>query len=908
RKISINQKNAKIGNGNQRVSFESLDYFDLQSYRKFQNVASNNPIAILKFLSLQEKRYTFPAQLFAQKINPRFEIEHIKSLLYDLLAEGFIEYNSDTQQVKVLPKALHFADASQGKKDFDIIKYVSKSKSTNALIDVEKQEIHVRDIKLVEFSNRQKVAAQPYKGFVTLLKDRDVNFDGKVFAGYASLIGKDFNFKYQNNEIQLDSVRYFDLFVPSGRKVNGEEEALSIASRIEHTRGVLLIDAPANKSGKQDIPMFPSFTTKGPAYVYYDTDATQGACYHRDSFYFELDPFSFNHLDQYTAADLKFKGKMISADIFPEIRETLVLQEDHSLGFANQTPTEGLPTYGGKGLFTGAVHLNNEGFLGQGQIKYRWATVESDDIVFKPEQLLSSADNFTLTEERNGAIEIPDVKGEEVSIDWKPYTDSMYVQAKSAPFRLFNSDDYTLKDMLILTPGGLKGRGVFDWEKGKVNASLYSIGAHSIQSDTSNLVIRTSGLEHLALDTRNVYSRLDFDLQIGTVGANADTVETILPYNTYITSLNEFDWDMANKTITFKADENGEGSFRSINPEQDSLQFFGKTAFYDLKTYELKLGGVTHIETADATVYPFEDSLEIQQGGVMTTLENAKIVANRSDQYHLIDRATVDILGKNEYRAKGFYQYDLGVRKQSFELQSIVGGFSGKGKKQKQKIKTTGIGEVGIEDQFYIDHQTLFHGKIALDAEQKALQFAGFARLDASLLKNTDWFSISCPGDKNDLYIDFVAPKNPMGQRVRNGLCVGAQQAELYPLIMKAKDQAKDRLIFEANGLLDHKEDRDVFSFGDSLKVIHPTRRGNLLTFNDQDGEVTVEGRFNLLDQLPYAQLTTIGRTSTNVNEAPRNQEIEAIAGLDLYIPEKLLKIIMTDILANGYEARNVKY
>ncbi len=165
--------------------------------------------------------------------------------------------------------------------------------------------------------------------------------------------------------------------------------------------------------------------------------------------------------------------------------------------------------------------------------------------------------------------------------------------------------------MLILTPSGLKGRGVFDWEKGQMSAPLFSIGANSIQSDTVDLVIRATGLDHLALDTRNVYFRLDFDKKIGTVGANADTVETILPYNTYITSLNEFDWDMQNQTITFKADENGKGSFRSINPDQDSLRFFGKTAFYDLKTYELLLGGVTHIETADATVYPEKDSLQI---------------------------------------------------------------------------------------------------------------------------------------------------------------------------------------------------------------------------------------------------------------------------------------------------------
>ena len=127
----------------------------------------------------------------------------------------------------------------------------------------------------------------------------------------------------------------------------------------------------------------------------------------------------------------------------------------------------------------------------------------------------------------------------------------MYIRAEKEPFQLFKKGNYTLKNMLILTPDGLKGRGVFDWEKGKMQSELYSLGAHSITSDTTQLFIRANGIDELALDTRNVFARLDFDNHIGTVRANADSVSTVLPYNTYITSLNEFDWDMKNETITF---------------------------------------------------------------------------------------------------------------------------------------------------------------------------------------------------------------------------------------------------------------------------------------------------------------------------------------------------------------------
>ena len=59
----------------------------------------------------------------------------------------------------------------------------------------------------------------------------------------------------------LDSVRYFDLFVPTEAiDENNKPVSISIGSRIEHTSGVLLVDATDNKSGANDIDIFPSFS------------------------------------------------------------------------------------------------------------------------------------------------------------------------------------------------------------------------------------------------------------------------------------------------------------------------------------------------------------------------------------------------------------------------------------------------------------------------------------------------------------------------------------------------------------------------------------------------------------------------------------------------------------------------
>jgi len=910
--IAINQKNAKFGNGNERVSFESLHYFDTQSFRKFQNVADVNPISSLKLLVEKEKSRSFSADKFAKALNPRFDVSSIKSLLYDLLSEGFIHYDAHYEMLTVREKLLHFADASQNKVDYDLIKYISKSEETNAYLDLRNNDIVVKDMSIVEFSDRQKVAGLPFQGNVILKENRNTAFDGKLYAGFSAFEGKDFNFEYKKNYLVLDSIRFFDLFVPSGNKdQNGEEEAVSIASRIEHLDGVLLIDAPDNKSGREDIEQFPSFNSKGAAYVFYDSKETQNATYQRDSFYFQLDKFSFNSLDKFTADDVHFKGQLYSAGIFPDFKETLVLQEDYSLGFSTKSPEEGFPTYQNKGKFIGQVNLSNEGFLGEGQVNYKWATIDSEDITFKPNQLLTSAKQFNITEDRSGEIQVPEVSGQEIFVDWQPYKDSMYIRAEKEPFKLFKKGNYTLKDMLILTPDGLKGRGEFDWAKGKMQSNLYSLGAHSISSDTTQLFIRATGIDELALDTRNVAAHLDFDNHIGSVKANSDSVSTVLPYNTYITSLNEFDWDMKNETITFKADKDGKGSFLSFNPDQDSLRFWGKTAFYDLKTHDLKLGGVVMVEAADAFVYPEEGTLEVAAGGKMKTINNARIIANRSNKYHIINRATVDILSRNEYRAKGFYEYNVGDRVQEFELNNIIGTRVGKGRKKKRKILTKASGEVTVADEFYIDRKNKCQGDISLRADSSALQFKGFAFLDAPKMPGRQWFFVKSQGDKNDLKISYQKTKNKSGQPIQTGLFLNKITGELYPSVMMSLKQRKDRKVFGATGLFKLDAASDEFVFGDSLKIVSSVKYGNLLNYSNANGNLKVEGKFDIGSGLKYGQLKVAGEAttifSTEATEV-KPLSIDALVGWEIDIPEKLLKMIFNDIMANAYDARNINY
>ncbi len=132
--------------------------------------------------------------------------------------------------------------------------------------------------------------------------------------------------------------------------------------------------------------------------------------------------------------------------------------------------------------------------------------------------------------------------------------------------------------MLVLTPSGLKGRGVFEWAEGKLTSRQISYGPFQASADTANLEIKSLDGKGIAFDSKNIDGELDFDAQNGHFKANSESATTTLPLDQYRTSMNEFTWDMKAKTIEFKADEKKPGNFVSIDPDQDTLSFVGKTA------------------------------------------------------------------------------------------------------------------------------------------------------------------------------------------------------------------------------------------------------------------------------------------------------------------------------------------
>ena len=916
--IVVGRKAVVSSKTKEPVSFESFKYFDPGDYQRWQNISDYNPITRIKLIAEKEGTNILDAEVLAKGLDPKYGIDNIKELLYDLVEEGFVNYDSDQQLVELRDKIFHFAGSAAKQEDYDALRLVSEYRDANGILTLRNNRMLVEGVERIKFSPRQRVIARPYGDQVTIMKNRDLDFNGLLYAGFGVFNGKDFRFEYEPFQITMDSVRYFDLYVPDGTMNDkNQPNAFAIGSRIEYVNGALLIDAPKNKSGLEDIEVFPSINTKDFSYVYYDLPETLDSVYTRDSFYFKLDKFNLDRLDKLRPSDLRFDGELYSHNIFEPIRETLVLdKEDQSLGFSTELTGRG--TYLNKGNFSGSVELSNRGFKGNGTLSYLDADVTSEDIIWRPEQFTASAEAFDLPEDRSK--EQPQVHGEDVSIDWRPYRDSMYVRTQGSPFDLFKTGDHKLRGLAVLSPGGLKGVGLFEWPLAYIRSDLMNFGSYSVQADTMELKIRALNDEAVALETSNLTGSVDFDKNMGSFKSNVDDVTTVLPYNQYETSLNEFDWDITGEQITFKsASPDQPGLFRSIHPDQDSLIFYGQDAIYDLKSDRLAIGGVEVIRASDAFIYPSDGKVAVSGGAKMGALKNAKIIADTSNQNHIINRAEVRILGKKEYRARGFYEYNIAGREQEIEFEEIVGTRVGKGEFTEKASVTRASGTITDEQNFYIDEKTEFRGDITLDAASPNLQFDGYARLDAPLLTNRTWFTVNFTGNKEDLEIAYEVPLNYEGQQMRTGLFLSKESAVPYPRLLMPLYFRKDRPLLPATGRMKYEEDKDRFVFGDSAKVVNPEILvGNRLYFYNKDGKIEGEGKISLLDGLQYNKATSAGRIETayrvtgdTTSGGPisdANFDMTVMSGIDLLLTPELLRILTLDFQSSALMAPNIEY
>ncbi|MFO8002602.1 MAG: hypothetical protein R6U46_15295, partial [Marinilabilia sp.] len=301
--------------------FESLSYFRESFFRKLQGMDAIHPLQGLKKCYTHHDEEPFTAKDYAQYIKkPKSQTTQ---QIIELSFHGFLEYNTNTDTIRIKDRLTDYLKFRSDKKDYDVIKFksVTPGKESNAIFDLKNYDFALNGVEDISISDHQNVVFLPKEEKVTLKYNRNFNFNGRILAGMISLLGDGFFFSYDNFRIDMKTIDSMQMKVATDEVDEyGRPVLQTIDNTVAKLSGHLQIDSANNKSGKEDYPRFPVLVSDRNAYVYYEREDIQEGAYNKDNFYFDLKPFKIDSINDLTRENILFDGKLIS-NIFPELEE-----------------------------------------------------------------------------------------------------------------------------------------------------------------------------------------------------------------------------------------------------------------------------------------------------------------------------------------------------------------------------------------------------------------------------------------------------------------------------------------------------------------------------------------------------------------------------------------------------------
>ncbi|MBN2273090.1 MAG: hypothetical protein JXR41_03035 [Bacteroidales bacterium] len=879
--------------------FESVNFFDNNKYLSIQGMDEVHPLVSIRSFARYIGMEEFRADDFANYL--RKPLSQVKQLLMRMASMGFVFYDVNTDMAIVKPRLHDYLAASIAKIDYDVLGFPSRIEAPleNAIFDLRNYDLTINGIPRIFVSDSQNVVIYPAKDRIILKKDRDFQFSGTVAAGLLTFYGQNFFFNYDTFKIRLQKIDSLYIRYLTGNVDNyGLPVVDDVNNLIENITGDLFIDKPDNKSGRSYYPEYPTFISRESSYVYYDRPDIQNGTYRHEDFYFEIYPFTMDSLDNFNRQAMVFDGEFESAGIFPEIKESLRIQPDKSLGFDHTTQAEGLPLYGGKGNFINNIQLTNNGLRGKGTVEYLSSVTYSDNIIFYPDSMNAHAHEYTIAERTTGT-EYPMVNSKNNYIHWMPYQDEMNIFKKDADFALIN-DSTSLAGNLKLKPSGLTGTGKIDLKNSDLTSGSFSFKSKEILADTADFYLKSVHTDGFTVLTDNVNAKIDFRTKTGHFNANEDFTMVTFPENKYISYLDYFVWDMNKKELamgsnkTFSQPEASDDEeflgprYVSIDPGQDSLNFISPLAHYDYEHNMIKASQVKYIDVADSRIYPDEETLVVKPDALLKPLEKARLMVNRYTRFHELYNGDITIQSRNAYAGSADYDYvDELDRKQVIHFRTV---------QAEPEKATIARGEIIEADDFTLSPVFQYQGKVTLFADNKYLTFDGACLIET----NCDdlpikWARFSSEIDPFNIYIPLADPLIDVDRnKIFNGIYVSYDSIHLYPAFMAMRKNYSDKAIVTAGDFLYYDKNTQQYKIASKEKLSNPGIPGNYVSLHRETCELYGEGRMDIGAKLGQVQHTTVGNGRYNITE--NKVALDVILALDFYIDPITIDLMAAEI------------
>jgi hypothetical protein len=845
------------GSSQHYAAFESNAYFKKKRYDTMMGISYNHPLSQIKDYTKTNKVEEFSSYNLAKFHNMSEEQWHIT--LIDLNNKGFVQYDLNTRTVKVRPKLYYYIENNIGKKDYDVIQFNSEvPDGSNANLSLLNYDLLLKGIETFQLSDSQRVNIYPRNGEVLLRKDRNFTFGGRVFAGNFEFIGSEYEFTYENFKLDLikvDSCRIYVEDETSGQDIYGNYNKRRLKSVLRDIAGEIRVDSPTNKGGYHSYayPQYPIFTCTKLSYVYWDDKAVQKGVYTREKFYYQVQPFTIDSLDNFTKKDLKFNGTLVSSGIFPDIEEPLVLMDDYSLGFKKGTGDSGLPAYGGKAKVVADLKLDYSGLKGGGDLNYLTSTSSSDEFTFLPDSTLGRTRRFS-NREQISKVEVPKAACDTTQLAFYPTKDRLDISSLKTPIDFFENEA-TLEGTLHLKPAGMRGEGEMKFSGAKLSSEDFSYARRKILADTSSFQLKgmSEDVGGLAFKTDNVNANVDFDKRQGLFKSNSGETKIEFPTNQYVCFMDQFTWFMDKDEMDLSSsrkaqedlvidtsEEKQRSNFFSVAAGQDSLNFLSTRAKYDLKKSMITCSKIQYIIVADSKVTPDSGKVVIEKYANMQELTRAQILSNYVTQYHKIFSADLKIEGRNKYYGKGSIKYiDENKKEQTIVLNDI---------KVDTSRQTIGSGEIKLEDQFFLSPAYEYYGKFSLAANNQFLTFDGGVKIlhNCTALERT-YFKFNSEINPNDIYIPVDTSMRDMDySKLGVGLMVTDDTPmDVYPTFLSNRIDQDDLGLIESRGFLYFDKVSRKYLIGSKEKIKQSKLPGNLVALNTNTCELEGNGQIS---------------------------------------------------------------
>ncbi|MGB1248269.1 MAG: hypothetical protein ACPG4Z_05245, partial [Chitinophagales bacterium] len=900
--------------------YESNEFFSDQKMKKIRGNVSYDPLSILNKYCESYDTQIIPADVYAKLISPTMTEQQAKPLLFQLVQEGFITYDEKTSIIKVKDKVNHYVRANAKFKDYDNISIKSTTDKQNGRIDMKSNDIILEGVDNVPISYATMTEFFPDSGRIIIQEDRDMLFDGMFFCGRVDVFGRENYFIYDSFDMDVPLIDTFILNIPDGDKTDAQGNPLlrPLNTVIEELDGDININIPINKSGRADLAQFPVFTSNEKSKVYFENNNIRNGTYSRDDFFYELDPFVMDSLSHINFHNIVFDGVLYSANIFPEIREPLRVQDDFTLGFFLEAPEEGFALYQGKGTFISDITLNSKGLTGDGKVQYMTADIDATEIAFYPDSLHCVASVFNMGESR-GEYEAPKASSSNNKVRWVPYQDTMTIASNPEyPFEMY--DKITMNGDLTVTDKRVIGSGVADWDDAGLSSNLFHFKGQEILADTASLEIKSIEGDKVTFNTPNVNAHVNFEENTGFFKSNLKDNPTEFGYNQYMTSIDEFFWDIDEKILEFSMPEGQEvgAEFTSIHPDQDSLTFTAKKVTYSLTTSIMDASDVTEILVADSRVIPGDGKLSIHPHAEMKSINNAIIEADAISKKHRIENVTATIEGKNKMTARGEYIYQPKEgevqRIDLSEITVIVADSTMIDKKKKNQAPPEhilyGVGDVSQSEQLVVYPNVNFYGDVEFISSLDNPKINGFVRVDfQNDYVASDYINIHTEINPQSLRMNVSEAVNSNGEKVRTGIFISKMSIDpLYTNILNTNVLASDIPLIEATNMLEHRDANNEYAFGNEEKLDNQdmVMKGNILIFNPENNDVYGEGSLDLGLELMGIVDRAAGNVTTNLSEG--EYKINATLALPMELDKTVLEKIGYYWFEDNFDQEDVNY